>query len=212
MRCLPAWDKKINGQGIRNRISKAYSKHCLGSLVFWKFRVWITYFLQNIWDNIKRSTKAKLDKAAESGSGSVQLTPLDEIVADALGSDEPHMTGLGQEDDDPVLPGSSGQAERQDQNVDSSNFDTSFSSNAGNLQVNLNFSSWEPLQSCFGRTRNFHFHKIKGCLMALKFKMVRHCQVLWLPSKLQLNWSSFKFLFARASLKRFWPNLQLPLS
>ena len=60
---------------------------------------------------------------------------LDKIVADVLGVDGPHMTGLGLDDDDPVLPGMSAATENQSQALNFSNLDMSFTSTAGKLQA-----------------------------------------------------------------------------
>ena len=43
------------------------------------------------------------------------------------------MTGLGLNDDDPVLPGTSAATENQSQALDFSNLDMSFTSTAGKL-------------------------------------------------------------------------------
>ena len=90
-------------------------------------------FLQNIWDNLKRATKKKLDESQRTGAGGSELSKLDKIVADVLGVDGPHMTGLGLNDDDPVLPGTSAATENQSQALDFSNLDMSFTSTAGKL-------------------------------------------------------------------------------
>ena len=74
----------------------------------------------------------------------------------------------------------------------------------------LNFFFTRASMKWFWRFHFFHFHKIKGCPMGLKIKLVYHYQLQWPPSKFQLNWSILNFFFTRASMKMFWPNLLLP--
>ena len=50
---------------------------------------------QSVWDNMKRRTVEKADKAAKSGAGGVILTKVDNLVLDAIGKDGAYLKGVG---------------------------------------------------------------------------------------------------------------------
>ena len=48
-----------------------------------------------MWDNLKRRTVEKADKAGKSGAGGVLLTRVDNLVLDAIGKDGAYLNGVG---------------------------------------------------------------------------------------------------------------------
>lgn len=54
---------------------------------------------------MRRNTQKKLAECGKTGAGAVQLSTLDDIVADCIGRDEPHMTGHRLEDSAHFGPG-----------------------------------------------------------------------------------------------------------